>query len=96
MSQKTSKERKTIFAKKEFRSILQILKQRDLSCRIAELTEELEKLKSKKALLLQTLQYSEDAGADTIRKDIAAMEAGLKRQEQQKKECADELANTPS
>jgi len=86
-----SKERKTILAEKKSTSILQIPKHRELSHRIAELTEDLEELKSEKALLLQALQYPEDAGTDTIRKDVAAMEAGLKRLEQQEQKYAVEL-----
>lgn len=42
-------------------------------------------------LLLQALQYPENAGVDTIRKDVAAMEAGLKRLEQQDQKYAAEL-----
>ena len=32
-----------------------------------------------KALLLQKFEYAEDAGAEAFRKDIAIMEAGLKK-----------------
>lgn len=88
-----SKERKTILAEKKSTSILQIPKHRELSRRIAELTEELEELKSEKALLLQSLQYSKDTGIDVIRKDIATMEAGLKRLEQQEQKYTAELDN---
>lgn len=86
-----SKERKTLLAEKKATPIIQIPKHRELSHRIAELTEELEELKSEKALLLQALQYPEDAGTDTIRKDIAAMEGRLKRLEQQEQKYAAEL-----
>ncbi len=88
-----SKERKTILTEKKSTSILQIPKHRELSRRIAELTEELEELKSEKVLLLQALQYPEDAGTDTIRKDIAAMEEWLKRLEQQEQKYAAELGH---
>lgn len=88
-----SKERKTMLAEKKSTSILQIPKHRELSRRIAELTEELEELKSEKTLLLQSLQYSEDTGIDVIRKDIATMEAGLKRLEQQEQKYTAELDN---
>ena len=88
-----SKERKTILAEKKSTSILQIPKHRELSRRIAELTEEWEELKSEKALLLQSLKYSKDTGIDVIRKDIATMEAGLKRLEQQEQKYTAELDN---
>lgn len=58
---------------------------------IAELTEELEELRSEKALLLQKLEYAEDAGAEEFRKDIATMEAGLKKLEAQEQKYSAEL-----
>ena len=88
-----SKERKTLLAEKEATPIIQIPKHRELSRRIAELTEELEELRSKKALLLQSLQYAEYTGVDVLRKDIATMEAGLKRLEQQEQKYTSELDN---
>ena len=62
-----------------------------LAVRIAELTEDLEELRSEKALLLQKFEYAEDAGAETFRKDIAAMEAGLKKLETQEQKYSVEL-----
>lgn len=88
-----SKERKTLLAEKEATPIIQIPKHRELSRRIAELTEELEELRSKKALLLQSLQYAEYTGVDVLRKDIATMKAGLKRLEQQEQKYTSELDN---
>ena len=88
-----SKERKTLLAEKKATPIIQIPKHRELSRRIAELTEDLEELRSEKALLLQSLQYTEDTGVDVIHKDIATMEAGLKRLEQQEQKYTAELDN---
>lgn len=88
-----SKERKTLLAEKKATPIIQIPKHRELSRRIAELTEELEELRSEKALLLQSLQYAEDTTVDVIRKDISTMEAGLKRLEQQEQKYTAELDN---
>ena len=62
-----------------------------LAVRIAELTEDLEELRSEKALLLQKFEYAEDAGAEAFRKDIAIMESGLKRLEAQEQKYAAEL-----
>ena len=58
---------------------------------IAELTEDLEELRSEKALLLQKFEYAEDAGAEAFRKDIAIMEAGLKKLEAQEQKYSAEL-----
>ena len=63
--------------------MLNILKHRDFSRRIAELTEELEELRSEKRQLLASLDYAEDTGLSTVRKDISAMEANLVKLEQQ-------------
>ncbi len=87
------KERKALLAEKKATPMIQIPKHRELSRRIAELTEELEELRSEKALLLQSLQYAENTGVDVIRKDIATMEAGLKRLEQQERKYTAELNN---
>lgn len=89
-----SKERKTLLAEKKATPIIQIPKHRELSRRITELTEELEELRSEKALLLQSLQYAEDTGVDVIRKDISTMEAGLKRLEQQEQKYTAVLDST--
>ena len=62
-----------------------------LAVRIAELTEDLEELRSEKALLFQKLEYAEDAGAEEFRKDIATMEAGLKKLESQEQRYSAEL-----
>lgn len=88
-----SKERKTFLAEKKATPIIQIPKHRELSRHIAELTEELEELRSEKALLLRSLQYAEDTTVDVIRKDISTMEAGLKRLEQQEQKYTAELDN---
>ena len=62
-----------------------------LAVHIAELTEELEEQRSEKSLLLQKFEYAEDAGAEAFRKDIATMEAGLKKLEAQEQKYSAEL-----
>ena len=59
------------------------MRHKALAVRITELTEDLEELRSEKSLLLQKFEYAEDAGAEAFRKDIATMEAGLKKLEAQ-------------
>lgn len=90
-----TRERKELLAEKKETPFFQIPKQRELSRRIAELTEELEDLKSEKELLLQTLECSDDAGISAVKKDVAVMESALKKLEEQKRysaELADALA----
>ena len=62
-----------------------------LAAKIAALTEDLEELRSEKALLVQKFEYAEDAGAEAFRKDIAIMEAGLKKLEAQEQKYSAEL-----
>ena len=86
-----SKERKTLVAEKKALPIYHVKRHKALAVRIAELTEDLEELRSEKALLFQKFEYAEDAGAEAFRKDIAIMEAGLKKLEAQEQKYSAEL-----
>ena len=86
-----SKERKALVAEKKELPIYHVKRHKALAVRIAELTEDLEELRSEKSLLLQKFEYAEDAGAEAFRKDIAIMEAGLKKLEAQEQKHATEL-----
>ena len=86
-----SKERKILVAEKKELPIYHVKRHKVLAVRIAELTEDLEELRSEKALLLQKFEYAEDAGAEAFRKDIATMEAGLKKLETQEQKYSVEL-----
>ena len=84
-------ERKVLVAEKKAMPIYHVKRHKVLTVRIAELTEDLEELRSKKALLLQKFEYAEDAGAEAFRKDIDTMEAGLKKLEAQEQKYSAEL-----
>ena len=86
-----SKERNTLLSEKKATPMLNILKHRDLTRRIAELTEELEELRSEKKQLLAYLDYAEDTGLSTVKKDVSAMEANRAKLEQQEHKYTDEL-----
>ena len=86
-----SKERKSLVAEKKELPIYHVKRHKALAVRITELTEDLEELRSEKALLLQKFEYAEDAGAEAFRKDIAIMEAGLKKLEAQEQKYSAEL-----
>ena len=86
-----SKERKALVAEKKELPIYHVKRHKALALRIAELTEDLEELRSEKALLLQKFEYAEDAGAEAFRKDIATMEVGLKKLEAQEQKYSAEL-----
>ena len=86
-----SKERKALVAEKKELPIYHVKRHKTLAVHIAELTEDLEELRSEKALLLQKFEYAEDAGAEAFRKDIATMETGLKKLETQEQKYSAEL-----
>ena len=86
-----TKERKNLLAEKKETPFYQIPKLRDLTRRIAELTEELEELKTEKEMLLRSLDCADDIGISSVKKDIAAMESALKKLEAQEAKYSAEL-----
>ena len=86
-----SKERKALVAEKKELPVYHVKRHKALAVRIAELMEDLEELRSEKSLLLQKFEYAENAGAEAFRKDIAIMEAGLKKLEAQEQKYSAEL-----
>ena len=86
-----TKERRSLLSEKKALSAVHVFRHRELAAKIAALTEDLEELRSEKALLLQRFEYAEDAGAEEFRKDIATMEAGLKKLEAQEQRYSAEL-----
>ena len=86
-----AKERKNLLAEKKETPFYQIPKLRDLARRIAELTEELEELKTEKKMRLRSLDCADDTGISSVKKDIAAMESALKKLEAQEAKYSAEL-----
>ena len=86
-----TKGRKNLLAEKKETPFYQIPKLRDLARSIAELTEELEELKTEKEMLLRSLDCADDTGISSIKKDIAAMESALKKLEAQEAKYSAEL-----
>ena len=88
-----SKERKTLLTEKKETPVVHVLKHRDLAKRIAEMTEDLEELRSEKAVLLRRMELPENATADSFRKEIRTLEDGLKKLEASEAKYAAELDN---
>ena len=86
-----TKERKNLLAEKKETPFYQLPKLHDLSRHIAELTEELEELKSEKAAMLNTLDCADDARISEEKKQIVTMETSLKKLEEQESKYAAEL-----
>ena len=86
-----AKERKTMLTEKKEISFWNVSKHKELSAKIAKLTEDIEELKSEKAVLLNQLDYADDSGIAAIKKDIADAEASLSKLEQQEKKYSAQL-----
>lgn len=86
-----AKERKTMLTEKKEISFWNASKHNGLSAKIAKLTEDIEELKSEKAVLLNQLDCADDSGIAAIKKDIADAEASLSKLEQQEKKYSAQL-----
>ena len=86
-----TKERKTLLAEKKATPFYQFVAYNDLAKQIAELTEDLEELRSEKTMLLSSFDCSEDAGIAEVKKSVSAMEENLKRLTKQEEKYAAEL-----
>lgn len=84
------KERKILLAQKKSTPVFHVVKYRELSQRIAELSEDIEELKSEKATLLRILGCDEEAMAG-FRKGLVSKQKNLMELEQQEQKCTSEL-----
>ena len=85
------RERRTLLDEKKAAPAIQIFQQRELAQKIATLTEDIEELKSEKALLLNQLNCADDHGMAEIKKRIVSMESSLEKLDQQEVKYTDEL-----
>lgn len=77
-----SRERKGLLDEKKATSALNVLKQRELAKRIAQLSEDIEELHSEKAMILSRFDKTDDEGMKEVKKWVASMESSLQRLEQ--------------
>ena len=68
-----------------------LAKRQDLAKQISTLSEDIEELRSEKAMLLRSLDCADDAAMSDVKKDIAAMEVALKKLDEQESKYAAEL-----
>ena len=90
IKQKT-KTRKALLAEQKNTSKLNLIKQHDLSRQITTLTEEIEELRAEKENLLLNLDCLDDAGVKAVQNEVAAMEASLRRLDEQEEKYSGEL-----
>ena len=77
-----SRERKGLLDEKKATSVLNILKQRELAKRIAQLSEDIEELRNEKAMILSRFDKTDDDGMKEVKQWVASMESSLQRLEQ--------------
>lgn len=85
------RERRTLLEEKKSTPAIQVFRHRELAQKIAGLTEDIEKLKSEKALLLNQFSCADDHGMGEIKQHIASMESSLETLNQQEKIYTAEL-----
>jgi uncharacterized small protein (DUF1192 family) len=84
------KERRVLLAEKKNTMAIQVFRHRELAQKIAGLTEDIAELKSKKALLLNQLNCTDDHGIDEIKQHIASIGASLETLNQQEEKYSAE------
>ena len=85
------KERKELQAEKKSTPVIKVITHRDLARRIAELTEEIEELKSEKARLLTAMERSNDKDVATINESFDRLESALVELTEREKRYTAEL-----
>ncbi len=87
----TIQERRILLEEKKTTPAIQVFRHRELAQKIAALTEDIEELKSEKALLLHQFGHTDAQGMETVKQHVASMEASLEKLNQQGGKYADEL-----
>lgn len=77
-----SRERKVLLEEKKATPVLNILKHRELAKGIAQLSEDIEELRSEKAMILSRFEKTEDQGMKEVKNWVTSMESSLRRLEQ--------------
>jgi len=85
------KERRILLEEKKSAPAIQVFRHRELAQKIAGLTEDIEELKSEKALLLNQLNCVDDHGIAELKQRITFMENSLGKLDQQEIKYASEL-----
>ena len=89
-----TKQRNLLLDERKATPVWNLTKQQDLAKQIATLSEDIEELRSEKAMLLRSLDCADDAAIGDVKKDIAVMEAVLKKLDEQESKYAAELEST--
>ena len=82
---KTRKARKALIAKKRELSLLHVFKHKELAAQIAEKTEDIEELKTRRASILSRAGCKEDAGSSELQQRMAMVEGMLQKLDEQER-----------
>ena len=85
------KERKELQNQKKSIPAIKVITQRDLSRRIAELTEEIEELKSEKARLLIAMERTDDKDVSSVNDSLDRMKSALAELDKREEKYTTEL-----
>lgn len=86
-----TKQRNLLLDERKALPVWNLTKRQDLAKQIATLAEDIEELRSEKAMLLHSLDCTDDAAMADVKKGIAAMEATLKKLDEQESKYSAEL-----
>ena len=86
-----TKQRNHLLDERRATPVWNLAKRQDLAKQIATLSEDIEELRSEKAMLLHSLDCADDAAMGNVKKDIAAMESALKKLDEQESKYSVEL-----
>ena len=86
-----SKERTALVKEKKELPIFRVIRSRELAAQIAELTEDLEELRSEKARLLEKFSLEDSTAPAAFRNEITALERSLQKLTVQEKKYSGEL-----
>ena len=87
------RDRRALLKEKNTIPIIQVFRHRELAQKITVLTEDIEKLKSEKAMLFSLFDCADDHGMDEVKQRIASMEASMEKLDQQETKYTAELNN---
>ena len=85
------KERRILLEEKKSAPAIQVFRHRELAQKIAGLTEDIEELKSEKALLLNQFNCADDYGMGEVKQHIVSMESSIETLNQQEEKYTAEL-----
>ena len=85
------KERKGLQKQKKSTPVIKVITHRDLARRIAELTEEIEELKSEKSRLLSAMERTDDKDISTVNDSLDRMKSALAELDRREEKYTEEL-----